>query len=139
MPPLPVPSRRNADAVVPHAALAANPSERRRAVRVPLSAAVDLTSRDNFFAGLARDISLGGLFIETRAALDVGAEVTVRIQIFDRVFAVSTEVAWVLSDRAGRSIGVGVRFLVLPAPMVEAITAFMQRRTPISFEVEESL
>lgn len=114
------------------------PDERRRSPRLPLSAAVNFTSRDNFFAGRALDISLGGLFIETSAALDVGTKIGVRIQILDRVFAVSSEVAWVLSDRAGRPVGIGVRFLQIPAPMVETISAFMQRRMPIGFEVDES-
>lgn len=113
-------------------------SERRRALRLPLSAAVDLTSRDNFFAGRALDISLGGIFIETSVALDVGTGIGVRIQILDRAFVVATEVAWVLSDRAGRPVGVGVRFLHMPAPLVEAIHAFMQQRMPIGFDVDES-
>ncbi|MEP7122195.1 MAG: PilZ domain-containing protein [Byssovorax sp.] len=114
------------------------PRDRRGAQRLPLSAAVDLTSRDNFFAGRALDISLGGLFIETSAALDVGTRIGVRIQIVDRAFAVTTEVVWVLSDRVGRPLGVGVRFLQMPAPLVDAISAFMQRRRPIGFDIEES-
>jgi uncharacterized protein (TIGR02266 family) len=112
--------------------------ERRSAHRLPLSASVDLTSHDNFFAGRALDISLGGLFIETSAALDVSTRIGVRIKILDRVFAVMTEVTWVLSDRVGRPVGVGVRFLQMPAPLVDAITAFMQQRMPIGFDVDES-
>jgi uncharacterized protein (TIGR02266 family) len=113
-------------------------SERRGARRLPLSAAVDLTSRDNFFAGRALDISLGGIFIETSVALDVGTKIGVRIQILDRAFVVATEVAWVLWDRVGRPVGVGVRFLHMPAPLVETIHAFMQQRMPIGFDVDES-
>ncbi len=112
--------------------------DRRSAPRLPLSAAVDLTSRDNFFAGRALDISLGGIFIETTAALEVGTKIGVRIQILDRVFAVATEVTWVLADRIGRPTGVGVRFLHLPAPLAETITAFIHQRMPIGFDVDES-
>ena len=112
--------------------------ERRSAHRLPLSAAVDLSSRDNFFAGRARDISLGGLFVETSAALDVGTRIGVRIQILERAFAVMTEVTWVLSDRVGRPVGVGVRFLQMPAPLTEAIATFMRQRRPINFEFDEA-
>ena len=112
--------------------------ERRTSHRIPLSAAVDLTSRDNFFAGRALDISLGGIFIETSVALDVGMKIGVRIQIMARAFVVSTEVAWVLTDRAGRPVGVGVRFLHMPAPLVETIQAFIQQRMPIGFDVDET-
>jgi uncharacterized protein (TIGR02266 family) len=131
--PPPLPAPRSARA----AELQRKP-ERRAAHRLPLSATVDLTSHDNFFAGRALDISLGGLFIETSAALDVGTRIGVRIKILDRVFAVTTEVTWVLSDRVARPVGVGVRFLQLPAPLTEAIAAFMAQRMPIGFDVEES-
>lgn len=112
--------------------------ERRGAHRLPLSAAVDLTSRDNFFAGRALDISLGGIFIETSCALDVGTPIGVRIQILGRAFVVATEVAWVLADRVGRPVGVGVRFLHMSAPLLQAIRAFIQQRMPIGFDVDES-
>ncbi len=115
-----------------------NLPERRSGHRIPLSAAVDLTSRDNFFAGRALDISLGGIFIETSVALDVGMKIGVRIQILERAFVVATEVTWVLSDRVGRPVGVGVRFLHMPAPLVETIQAFIQQRMPIGFDVDET-
>ena len=112
--------------------------ERRFAHRIPLSAAVDLTSRDNFFAGRALDISLGGIFIETSVPLALGTKIGVRLQILDKAFVVATEVAWVLSDLVGRPVGVGVRFLHMPAPLVETIHAFIQQRMPIGFDVDET-
>jgi uncharacterized protein (TIGR02266 family) len=112
--------------------------ERRREPRVPLSSLIGLRSRDNFFAGRTRDISFGGLFIETKAALDIGTEVGVRFQVLDRVFAVTTEVTWLLRDRAGRPLGLGVRFVHMPISMVQTIAMFMRLRAPIGFEVEVS-
>jgi uncharacterized protein (TIGR02266 family) len=121
-----------------HSATPKSHAERRSASRLPLSAAVHFTSRDNFFAGRTRDVSLGGLFIETSAALDIGTHIGVRIQIVDRAFAVMTEITWALSDRVGRPLGVGVRFLHMPSPLIDAIAAFTRTRNPIGFEFDAS-
>lgn len=110
--------------------------ERRRSTRLPLSASVHLVSRDNLYAGRARDISSGGLFIETSAAIDVGVEIGVRLRLLDETFAFTSEVVWALGDRAGRPVGVGVRFLHLSARLRDAIAAFMARRAPITFDVD---
>ncbi len=106
------------------------------APRFPLASSVNLGSRDNFFAGRARDISVGGLFLETTARLAVGEVVVVRIQVLDRVFAVSTEVSWTVCDLADRPLGLGVHFVSLPTALVRTIASFMALRSPIHFEVE---
>jgi Tfp pilus assembly protein PilZ len=111
------------------------PRERRAAERLPLTADVQLASHDNFFAGRTRDISTSGLFLETAAELDVGDRVRVRVQILDRVFVIPTEVVWTLHARL-RPVGLGVRFLTMPAPLAATILAFMRRRRPIGFDVE---
>ena len=106
------------------------PRERRRDNRVTISARVDLSSESNFFAGVARDISLGGLFVATEMALPIGAEVTVRLTLPGEVLGLRAEVAWVLSGDAG-TVGLGLRFLVLPARAKRAIESSIQVRRPI--------
>lgn len=110
--------------------------KRGNAPRLPLASSVDLCSRDNFFADSARDISVGGLFLETTAKLPLGAIVVVRLQVLERVFAVSTEVSWTVWDRADRPLGLGVRFVSLPAALALTIASFMRLRPPIQFECE---
>ena len=112
--------------------------DRRSSHRVPLSAEVHLASRDNLYAGRARDISTSGLFIHTAAALDVGTAVGVRFTIADKTFACLSEVVWVLRDRLGRPAGLGVRFLHVSPPLQKAIASFMTRRPPIGFDFEPS-
>jgi Tfp pilus assembly protein PilZ len=108
-----------------------------RALRIPLASSVNLCSRDNFFAGSAYDISAGGLFLETTARIAIGEVVVVRLQVLERVFAISTEVSWTLWDRAARPLALGVRFVSLPAALVWTIASFMRLRSPIHFEVED--
>lgn len=112
--------------------------ERRAGPRLYFAADITFTSGNNFYAGRARDISQGGLFFETFASIDVGTAIQMRLQIMDQVFAVPATVAWMLYDHAGRVRGAGVRFLQVPAPMRDAIGAFMMRRPPIQFEFEPS-
>ena len=48
------------------------PADQRRYPRTPCSIPVDYTTRNGLFEGFIKDISKGGVFIETRANLDVG-------------------------------------------------------------------
>ena len=108
--------------------------ERRRFPRLAISVEVDLTSGDNFFAGRAKDLSVGGLFLECDAGLLLGADVTVRLSLLDETFQIPCEVIWTLSGDDGQISGIGVRFLSLTARERRCIETFMQKRSPISFE-----
>jgi uncharacterized protein (TIGR02266 family) len=112
--------------------------ERRTSPRQHFSADLTFSSENNFYAGKARDISTGGLFFETTAALEVGTRIWIRFALLGDAFAVTAKVCWVQADRVGRPRGAGVRFLHVPEPMREAIAAFMVCRAPIQFEVEAS-
>ena len=43
--------------------------EKRQHNRVTISAVVNLSSEDNFYAGAARDISVGGLYVELETGI----------------------------------------------------------------------
>lgn len=74
--------------------------------RRPVVQQVDYTIGDRFHRDAMRDISLGGMFIETNLLLEVGQEVTVSIPFSDGrpPVRVRGEVVRVAKD------GVGIRF-----------------------------
>lgn len=113
-----------------------DPRERRKSPRLHFSADITFASGANFYAGRTHDISAGGLFFETTAALEVGQRLWIRLRVLGQPYAVTAEVCWLLYDRAGRPRGIGVRFLNTPPPMREAIDIFMRCRDPIEFDFE---
>jgi uncharacterized protein (TIGR02266 family) len=113
--------------------------ERRSHPRVAISVDVDFSSGSNFYTGRTRDISVGGLFIETAVGLPVGSEIAVRLRISGREFSVHGEVTWALLDLSGTQTGVGVRFLDLDAEARATIDDFMKERPPMDFDSEPVL
>ncbi len=110
--------------------------ESRQHPRVSLAVDVDVTSGSNFYAGRTRDLSLGGLFVETDVGLPIGAQIDVKLKLPKGMFLVPCEVVWQLSDK-GRTLGVGVRFVQLSSGAKRAIEDFMSVRTPVAFEAPE--
>lgn len=104
--------------------------KRRKHRRVPFHVSVDLRSGGRFYAGATRDLSEGGLFIESSADVSLGGKVDVRLPLFGRRYQTSAEVAWILDDASGHPIGFGARFLDLPRGARIAILSFVQRRAP---------
>jgi uncharacterized protein (TIGR02266 family) len=112
-------------------------SDRRRFPRVEMCVDVDVSSNDNnFFVGRTRDISIGGLFIESSTPMDMGSIVGVKVRVDGRTFHLTCRVAWTLSDASGALTGHGVEFLRLPLPARRAIESYMIRRAPELFETE---
>ena len=111
--------------------------ERRRHPRVRVEVDVDVGSESNFFVGKTRDLSTGGLFIETPIALPIGASVTVELRLKGRVHVIAAEVVWALDAVDGATSGFGVQ-LNDPSPRTRAdILAFMNERAPVDFEMYE--
>jgi uncharacterized protein (TIGR02266 family) len=111
--------------------------EKRQHNRVTISAVVNLSSEDNFYAGAARDISLGGLYVESESGLAIGTEVTALLRLPSKVLSLRAEVMWSVAKGA-KTVGMGLRFLNMPAPAKKEIEAFMLVRQPISFAVEDA-
>lgn len=110
--------------------------ERRVHPRLHLSVVVDFASANNFYSGTTRDISAGGLFIESDVALQVGARITVDLQLLKTKVKAESEVVWVLIDDGGKTVGMGVRFVSLPPSVRDRIEAFMGLRQALLFEME---
>jgi len=111
--------------------------EKRQHSRVTISAVVNLSSEDNFYAGAARDISLGGLYVESEAGLPIGTEVTALLKLPSKVLSLRAEVMWSVA-KGSKTVGMGLRFLNMPTPAKREIEAFMLLRQPISFAVEDA-
>lgn len=103
------------------------PGGRRRFVRVPLGARVEYAAeRDEFLfsmEGTGRDISLGGMFIETEIPCDFGERIVVYValQTYGRPMVIQATVRWTCAA------GMGVQFGLLGARDTHAIAEFAKR------------
>ena len=93
-------------------------------------------SAHNFYSGTTRDISAGGLFIETDVPLPVGTRITVDLQLLKTKVKAESEVVWVLMDEEGRTVGMGVRFVSLPGSARKRVETFMGLRQALLFGLE---
>jgi Tfp pilus assembly protein PilZ len=108
-------------------------SERRRHPRLSINVEIDFASGSNFYSGKTRDVSLGGVFIETNFALEIGTKIQLDLKFLDRRAKVDAEVAWQLVEH-GHVVGVGVHYLHVSAAAEKSIAAFMALRKPIAFD-----
>jgi type IV pilus assembly protein PilZ len=101
-------------------------AEQRRSHRVPIEVPVEFTSRDSWekVPGVSKDISLGGMFIETAfpAAFGVAVFVGFTLPGHRKPMLVSGIVRW---TSAG---GMGVQFGSLGARETHAITELERER-----------
>ena len=77
--------------------------DRRRTPRISLDVAVGFSTAHNFFAGRTRDISIGGLFIESHVAMDPGTPITVKLTLGRNTYQLDCTVAWVLDGGTASS------------------------------------
>ena len=113
-------------------------TERRQHPRLSISVEVDFGSEHNFYSAHTRDISVGGLFIETDVALPIGTKLSVDLKFLQRELQAEAEVTWVLVGDGQATVGVGVRFVSLPDVAKENIESFMALREPMAFRMIES-
>lgn len=103
-------------------------TERRRTTRLLLEVELGVHSGSNFFTGLTRDISEGGLFVATHVPLPVGTTLTVTFTL-PACPAIETDVtvAWVRQAVDGQP-GMGVKFNGLTEEQSALIHRFMAKR-----------
>jgi uncharacterized protein (TIGR02266 family) len=115
-------------------------SVRREYERFSVDLQVSVLSEHNFYAGLAENLSAGGLFIATHQLQKVGSkiELSLRTPESDEVFQIVGEVRWVrlYNEHSDTSPGLGVRFTELPAGAAAAISRFLDQREPLFFDDE---
>jgi uncharacterized protein (TIGR02266 family) len=110
-------------------------AERRRAIRVVIAVEVTFLSRENFFRGRAKNLSEGGLFLETRARRAPGEVILVDLRLMKHALALECEVVWVESDERDETTGIGVRFVGLTPHEQTVVEAFMMLRDPLRAEL----
>ncbi len=112
-------------------------AERRKNPRVQLGVRVDVVSGSNFYSAHGRDISMGGLYIETHVPIPLGTRIMVELVLERSRHVLPAEVMWSTENEAGSSFGVGVQFDGLSSRSKHAIERFMRSRAPFVFAFEE--
>ena len=99
-------------------------SDRRYDRRVP----IDFAHEGSSFSAHTRNISLGGVFIETDHTLPFGAKISLRFKVPTQTEMIEVEgqVRWLEMDE-GRLRGLGVRFEGLRARDVWALNKFFEK------------
>ncbi|HYP78419.1 MAG TPA: TIGR02266 family protein [Polyangiaceae bacterium] len=101
---------------------------------------VSVHSEHNLYAGLAENISAGGLFIATHQLQPVGSRIQLSLSVADseEEFQIVGEVRWVrvYNEHSDTSPGFGVRFTELPPGAAAAISRFLSQREPLFFDDE---
>jgi len=87
-----------------------------------------MTADGNRHLGHSRNISLGGMFVETAQALPVQTTIQVRFRVPTQPepIDVTGEVRWVEAGGVGQLSGMGIRFHGLRARDVWALNRFFQ-------------
>ena len=95
--------------------------------RVPLEIRVDLERLGEPFGATSVNIGIGGLFVATDRKLRIGDSLTLRFTLPGQalLIAVAAEVQW-LYGHQGRALGMGLRFVGLPAVAEVAIQEFLR-------------
>jgi uncharacterized protein (TIGR02266 family) len=109
----------------------------RQHLRLSIDASVDLAdSQHNFYAGTARNISLGGLFVATPTPQPVGTRLTVRLTLPGGRLTAAGEVVWTAEAAPGSTghSGMGLKFIGLGPADRRLIEDVLARREPILFE-----
>ena len=102
--------------------------EQRRYARAPIDAPLTFTvkGKNDWKDGVGRDVSIGGMSIETAEKLPFGVEVEVSVQLpgDDDIFLLPGTVRW---SRDGR---IGVQFGLIGARETHVITEIARRSDP---------
>jgi uncharacterized protein (TIGR02266 family) len=106
-------------------------NDRREHARLSMAVAVDFNSSHNFYSAQTRDISTGGLFVETDAGLPIGTRLGVDLKFSKSQLRVNCEVMWALTE-GDKTVGVGLRFVDLRPSAKKSIEAFMVLRKPLA-------
>lgn len=113
---------------------------RREHQRYSVELEVSVQSEHNFYAGLAENLSAGGLFIATHQLQKVGSkiELSLRLPDSEQVFEIQGEVRWVrlYNEHSDTPPGLGIRFMDLPSGASAAIDRFLAQREPLFFDDE---
>jgi uncharacterized protein (TIGR02266 family) len=110
--------------------------------RVPIATPVQMRHQRDEWNGLARNLSRGGVFVESPriVAPPVELELTMRLPESDALVASTAQVIWTREQPQGHYPGMGLRFLALDRHAARALAEWVEERTPLRrFEPEETI
>jgi len=112
--------------------------EHRAHARKELGIDISLEGDHNFFTGLAKNISAGGVFVATHEPHKIGAQVRLSLTLPERERPIVTtgQVCWIRPHNEANDAptGVGIKFSELAPDDEAAILEFIEHRPPIFFE-----
>jgi uncharacterized protein (TIGR02266 family) len=116
-------------------------SDRRANRRIELEVEIGMESDHNFYTGLTRDISSGGIFVATGVTYEVGERVNISFSLpgRDEPLRVEAQVRWVRDPRTVRTDGaegMGLKFVNLTPEARAAINEFLDKRDSIFYDDE---
>jgi type IV pilus assembly protein PilZ len=99
-----------------------------------------MESDHNFYTGLTRDISSGGIFVATGVTYDVGTSVHIKFTLPGGAeLSVEAQVRWVRDPRTVKTDGpegMGLKFINLTPEARGAIAEFLDQRDSIFYDDE---
>lgn len=100
--------------------------------RIPLDAPVRLRQRRREWAGTARNLSRGGVFVETEEVLHARAEIELALELPETPLSLAStaQVIWTRPPREDWGGGMGLRFLGLDRPTARRISDYVDERLP---------
>lgn len=118
----------------------AGQAENRRVhARYAVDLEVSMSSEHNFYAGLAQNISVGGIFVATHIQKPVGERLELSLTL-PGGFSIHCfgEIRWTraFSDTSNSKPGLGIRFLDLSPEAAGLIERFVRNREPLLHDEE---
>lgn len=117
---------------------AARREEQRAAPRQKIDVEVTIASESHFFAGLAGDVSVGGVFVATYARIPVGRELSIAFSLPDGEVMARGIVRWRREGSDRVAPGIGVQFEMLDEADWKIIERFCEERPPILVDDDAS-
>jgi uncharacterized protein (TIGR02266 family) len=109
-------------------------NNRRSNQRVRLDAEVSLSSDSQFFTGLTRNVSTGGVFVATYRCLPLGCPVAMQLSLPDGDLVARGVVRWHREAAPDVPPGMGIAFEALDPTSFQRIARFCDARDPLLYE-----
>ncbi len=108
-----------------------DPGNRRSSLRVTFEAEISLSSDSQFFAGLTRNVSRGGVFVATFRNLPLGSSVTMQLTLPEGTILARGTVRWRREAGPDTPPGLGIAFEGLDDEAKRTIERFFELRAPL--------
>ena len=107
--------------------------------RIAIEAPVELRKRRSEWRGTARNLSRGGVFVETDQTLPASAELNLEFELPETPLALAStaQVIWARPPRPDSEGGMGLRFLALDRQTARQLTEYVEERVPVHFSSRE--